>query len=163
MRVHSHSVPQSESSKRFTAAPLYAALLAAAVLSACSGGSAWRSSSAMTSDRAGVKTAKAEAPASRAAAAPQKPAGPAPAARNQPLPSAGGAGGTPGSSTTRPQTASDNAATSMQSGETENAARPAQGGESGTANSLATSESGAASPSGRRGHGRFCAGGCDGS
>ena len=39
----------------------------------------------------------------------------------------------------------------MQSGETENAARPTQGGESGTANSLATSESGATSPSGRAG------------
>ena len=62
MRVHSHSAPQSESSKRFTAAPLYAALLAAAVLSACSGSSAWRSSSAMTSDRAGGQDCRSGSP-----------------------------------------------------------------------------------------------------
>ena len=66
MRVHRHSAPQSASGHRFAMAPLCAALLAAAVLSACSGSSAWRSSSAMTSDRTGAKVAAAAGPGSQA-------------------------------------------------------------------------------------------------
>src|SRR5262245_56777634 len=65
---------QSASGNRYVLAPLCAALLAAAVLSACSGGSAWRSSSAMPGDRTGGKVVAAagkgsQAPAGRGATA----------------------------------------------------------------------------------------------
>ena len=66
MRLHGNSAPRSTFRNRFAMTPVYAALLAAAVLSGCTTGAAWRSSSAMTGDRAPGKVAAAPVHGSQA-------------------------------------------------------------------------------------------------
>ena len=134
MRFRSHPAPRSGFSTRFAAAPLYGALLAAAVLSACSSGSAWRSSSAMTGDHAKGKVTATAGTGSQGAAAP------APTARRETAAATSSKGASDASSAKQPQTAAAAAGSSTQSRD-ESAAVPTQKAD--RSDNIAISESGA--------------------
>ncbi len=132
MSPHRNSAPRSAFRNRFAMTPVYAALLAAAVLSGCTTGAAWRSSSAMTGDRAPGKVAAAPGHGSQAQT-------------GQASSTAGKAGtaaeGTSASNATAPAVRPEPAGPSRQPPAVEAAARPGTATDS--ANRVATFESGA--------------------